>query len=91
MNALATAGRVGYDLRVPATAGIGVDSPMVTGAAAPYCETGAFFAPAILNGGRRWEAVKLAGSCTRSVNPIPPATLCLTAVVADSTSYRSLL
>jgi len=76
MNALATAGPVGYDLCVPATAGTGVDSPMVIGAAAPYCEIGAFFAPAILNGGRRWEAVKLAGSYARSVNPTPSATIC---------------
>jgi len=76
VKALAMAGRVGYDFRVPASAGIGFDSPMVIGAAAPYCEIGAFFAPAILNGGRRWEAVKLAGSYARSVNPTPSATIC---------------
>lgn len=74
----------GYDCVVLATAGAGVDSPIAIGAAAPPCDTGAFFAPAILNGGRCWEAEKPAGSYARSVNPTSPATLCLTAVVAVS-------
>lgn len=62
----------------------GVDSPIGIGAAAPPCDTGAFFAPAIFNGGRCWEAERLAGSYARSVNPAPPATICLTAVLAVS-------
>lgn len=74
----------GYDLRVVATATAGTDSPMRIGAAAPPCDTGAFFAPAVFNGGRCWEAQKPAGSYSRPVNPTLPATICLTAVVAVS-------
>jgi hypothetical protein len=91
MKTIADARLLRYDFSVPATAGAGVDSPMDIGAAAPFFETGAFFAPATLNGGRCWEAEKLAGPYSRSVNPILSATLCLTAGVADSLSNRSLL
>lgn len=77
-------GGAGYSCAVFATAKTGVDSPIAIGAAAPPCDTGAFFAPAVFNGGRCWEAEKPAGSYARPVNPTSPATLCLTAVVADS-------
>ena len=73
-----------YGCAVLAKSRTGVDSPIAIGAAAPPCDTGAFFAPEFFNGGRCWEAKKPAGSYARSVNPTPPATLCLTAVVADS-------
>lgn len=74
----------GYDLRVPATAGIGNSSPIAIGAAAPPCDTGAFFAPAFFNGGWCWEAEKPAGSYARSANPTLPATPRLAANVAVS-------
>ena len=84
MTTLACAARRAYYLGVPATVGAGFSSPIAIGAAAPPCDTGAFFAPAVFNGGWCWEAEKPAGSYARSANPTSPATICLAAVVAVS-------
>ena len=86
---LATARRQGYDFTVLAPARAGVSSPMGIGATTPPCDTGAFFAPALFNGGRCWEAERLAGSYSRSANPISSATIRLAAMLAVSLSNRS--
>ena len=75
---------VGYSCFVPATAGIGNDSPMRIGAAAPLAIPALFLRPRSINGGRCWEAEKPAGSYSRSVNPTLPIASCLTAVAVDS-------
>ena len=80
-----------YGLLVLATAGAGRSNPMGIGAAAPFCETGAFFAPAILNGGRRWATARLAGSYSQFATPASSATISVARAVADSLSNRRLL
>lgn len=86
-----TRGTMGYDFIVAAPAATGRDNPMSTGAAAPSCDTGAFFAPASLNGWRRWAAFRLAGPCARFVTPTSSATIVVTNDVADSAICTGVL
>lgn len=89
MSALAGGMGIGYSCSVLTTVGTGVDSPIAIGAAAPPCDTGAFFAPAVFNGGRCWEAEKPAGSYARSVNPTPTRLLLFDSSVDGLQSHRS--
>lgn len=84
MIALAGRAAVGYYGFVLAAVGTGCRNPMRIGAAAPPCDTGAFFAPAFFNGGRRWATERLAGSYSRFTTPTTPATPRLAANVAVS-------
>lgn len=56
----------GYDFAVLAIAGTGCRNPISTGAAAPSCDQGAFFAPAI----SLWRAVLGNRKVGRSLCPV---------------------
>jgi hypothetical protein len=84
LNGLIASTAKAYDLRVPASAGIGCSNLIGIGAAAPFSDTGAFFAPAIINGGRRWATARLAGSYSRFATPTSSATIAVASEVVDS-------